>query len=218
MTGPAKIETTTGIRQGRRRGLLAQVVLFGLVGSTGCHHRRVQPLLLPPRTPVALVDLPDPEAPPAMVETQATKLLAVPTAVIVEKPRRVRKRAPKPTPAAQQPVTAATTPAKKAAESASAAPPAKTEPSVADIGALTVGGDQSPHALQEANELLAANERRLNSLGADAVKAQAGLVAKVRNFQKEAQQALASGDAEGAHTLATKGKLLLDDFDKAGTQ
>jgi len=36
----------------------------------------------------------------------------------------------------------------------------------------------------------------------------------VRNFRKDAQEALKSGDAEGAKTLATKAKLLLDDLEK----
>ena len=84
------------------------------------------------------------------------------------------------------------------------------------IGALTVGGEQSPRALQEASELLAANERRLSAINGEALKSQAELLGKVRNFQRDAQVALHSGDAEGAKTLATKGKLLLDDFDKAG--
>jgi ribosomal protein S20 len=39
-------------------------------------------------------------------------------------------------------------------------------------------------------------------------------VSKVRNFWKDAQDALKSGDAEGAKTLATKAKLLLDDLEK----
>ncbi len=38
-------------------------------------------------------------------------------------------------------------------------------------------------------------------------------MSNVRNFQKQAQQALKTGDAEGAKTLATKGKLLLDDLE-----
>ena len=39
-------------------------------------------------------------------------------------------------------------------------------------------------------------------------------VSKVKNFLKDAQDALKSGDAEGAKTLATKAKLLLDDLEK----
>ena len=217
MTGPAKIAGQTWTGDGRTRQVLALAVLVALGSGTGCHHKRVQPLLLPPRTSVALVDVPKPGAAPPLVETQATKLPAVPTAETVERPKRVKKRAPKPVPAAQQTAAVAAVAPKKAAETASAAQPTETEPAVAGIGALTVGGEQSPRALQQANELLASNEKRLNSLTAEAAKAQADLVAKVRNFQKEAQQALASGDAEGARTLATKGKLLLDDLDKVGS-
>ena len=202
----------------RLQRLLMGAVLAASLSTTGCHHRRVQPVLLPARTPVALAKVPDEGAPPPLVEAQAAKLPAVPTAQAIEKPRKVKKRTPKPAPVTQPPATVAATPAKKPTETATATPPAtKSEPAVTEIGALTVGGAQSPHALQQANELLASNEKRLNSLSADAVKAQAELVAKVRNFQKEAQQALTSGDAEGAQTLATKGKLLLDDFDKAGS-
>ena len=214
MTGPVK-HAVTATSKNRSPWLPGAATLVALMTTAGCHHRRLQPVLLPPRTPVALAKVPDPGAPP-LVEAQTTKLPSVPTADAVEKPKRVKRHAPKPTPVVQQPAAVTVAPTKKAPETASAAAPTKTEPAVAEIGALTVGGAQSPRALQQANELLASNERRLNSLSAEAVKAQAELVAKVRNFQKEAQQALASGDAEGAQTLATKGKLLLDDFDKAG--
>jgi ribosomal protein S20 len=39
-------------------------------------------------------------------------------------------------------------------------------------------------------------------------------VSRIRNFQRQAQEALSSGDVEGAMTLGTKAKLLLDDFEK----
>lgn len=216
MKGPVKITRAIQSGQRRRRQFVGVAGLVLILSTSGCHHRRLQPVLLPPRTPVALAEIPDPGAPP-LVEAQAAKLPAVPTVQLEEKPRRVKKRTPKPAPAAQQPATVVALAPKKPVETASVAPPVKAEPAVAEIGALTVGGEQSPHALQQANELLASNERRLSSLSIGAVKAQAELVAKVRNFQKEAQQALTSGDAEGAQTLATKGKLLLDDLDKAGS-
>ncbi len=197
-------------------GMLACAVL------TGCHHRQAQPVLLPPQTPVALIEVPEPNTPP-LVEAQSPKLPAVPTAQAV-KPGRVKKRSPKKTQDAgvQGTTTTATATgagqAKKPGEIAGTATAPKPDTSVVGIGALTVGGEQSPRAMQEASELAAANERRLNALSTDAVKAQADLVGKVRNFQREAQLALGSGDAEGAKTLATKGKLLLDDLEKGGSQ
>ena len=212
-----------GPRSGGRCGLA--LALAGAFALTGCHHaRRAQPVLLPPQTPVALVDVPAPQTAP-LVEAQSSALPAVPTAQAAGKPKKVKKRAAKPTaPVTTQQVAAAGTAGTKkptAGDTAvvtASAPAAKPDVAVAGIGALTVGGEQSPRALQEANELLASNERRLNSLSQDAVKAQAELVGKVRNFQKDAQVALASGDAEGAKTLAMKGKLLLDDFDTAQTK
>ena len=182
---------------------------------TGCHHHRAQPVLLPPQTPVALVEVPQPQSAPLVEPQQHAPLPAVPIAQGAGKPKKHKKRTVKtPAPAQQTVATAATQP-KRPVDTGAATAPAKPETPVAGIGALTVGGEQSPRALQDANELIASNERRLNGLGADAVKAQAELVAKVRNFEKDAQVALASGDAEGAKTLATKGKLLLDDFEKA---
>ncbi len=170
-------------------------------------------MLLPPQTPVALVPVPEPQSAP-LVEAQTPTLPAVPTAQSAGKPKRVKKRAPKPSASTQQAAANAAGQAKKPADAGGAVVVAKVDTPVVGIGALTVGGDQSPRALQEANELIASNERRLNGISSDAMKAQAELVGKVRNFQKEAQVAMASGDAEGAKTLATKGKLLLDDLDK----
>ncbi len=155
------------------------------------------------------------------METQPPTVPPVPMEQPAAKPKKAKKRAPKTAPTTAPPPVVATTspsPVKKPSEAAAAPALAKTDSAVAGIGALTVGGEQSPRALQEASELLASNERRLGAISGDAVKTQAELVGKVRNFQKEAQLALGTGDAEGAKTLATKGKLLLDDLDKGGSQ
>ena len=37
---------------------------------------------------------------------------------------------------------------------------------------------------------------------------------QIRNYLKQAQQALDNGDTDGAHSLATKAKLLLDELTK----
>ena len=62
--------------------------------------------------------------------------------------------------------------------------------------------------------MIAANEKRLSALPAQIVEEQKPQISKVKNFQRQAQEALNSGDAEGAKTLATKAKLLLDDLSK----
>ncbi len=54
----------------------------------------------------------------------------------------------------------------------------------------------------------------MNALPAQKAEEQKAQVSKVKNFLKDAQEALNTGDAEGAKTLATKAKLLLDDLEK----
>ena len=62
--------------------------------------------------------------------------------------------------------------------------------------------------------MIAANEKRLNALSAQIVEEQKAQISKVKTFQRQAQEASRSGDVEGAKTLATKAKLLLDDLSK----
>ncbi len=172
-----------------------------------------------------------------MVEAPKQKLPDVPVAAAATKPKKPRR---KPKPAAQTAQgtgqsagtqtgagAAGTAPggsgsgiggagAGAGPQMATAEPP-PNEAGIAALGALTPGGgDQSPRARQEASDLIAATEKRINALPKDTAKAQAAQINKVRNFLREAQSALRSGDAEGARTLAMKGKLLLDDVEKAG--
>jgi ribosomal protein S20 len=93
---------------------------------------------------------------------------------------------------------------------------ASTEPpdESSAIGALTSGGEANSRSQQEAADMIAANEKRLNALSAQIVEEQKAQISKVKTFQRQAQEALNSGDVEGAKTLATKAKLLLDDLSK----
>ena len=193
-----------------------------LLFSAGCHHRRVQPVLLPPQTPVALVPVPEPELP--TLQATETRLPAVPMAQVAAKPKKVKRRSGSSSAKSAAAGVSSSTPAGGAKQVENTPPvtelhaggqtPAQSEA----IGALSVGGEGNPRAQQEAAELIGANERRLAAVSGDTAKVQAELLSKVRNFQKEARQALESGDAEGAKTLATKGKLLLDDLEAAGSR
>jgi ribosomal protein S20 len=86
----------------------------------------------------------------------------------------------------------------------------------AAIGELTAGGAANPQAQQEAADLIAAIEKRLNEMPAQTLRKQRTQISKIRNFWQQARDALNSGDIEGAKTLGTKAKLLLDDLDKQG--
>jgi hypothetical protein len=174
---------------------------FGLtMGMAGCRQKPVLAPLPPVMAPVALVDIPEPDDLP-MVEEPPVKLPTVPVSTEAGKPKKRKKQPPKvvapPEPVPETQIASATAPSPDAA-----------------VGALTAGGETNPQTKQEAEELIASIDKRLNALPTQKVEEQKAQVAKVKNFWKDAQDALKSGDAEGAKTLATKAKLLLDDLEK----
>jgi ribosomal protein S20 len=176
------------------------MLCFGLtLGLGGCRHKTQLAPLPPVMSPVALEQIPEPDNLP-MVEVPQIKLGPVPVASNV-KPKRERK---KPLPKVM--------PAPEPAQVASA-PPLPT-PEETAIGALTAGGEANPQTKQEAADLIASSEKRVNALPAQKSEEEKSQVSKVKNFLRDAEDALKSGDAEGAKTLATKAKLLLDDLEK----
>jgi ribosomal protein S20 len=183
------------------RTLTSVMLCFGLtIGLGGCRHKAQVAILPAVLTPVALEEIPEPSNLP-MVEVPPVKLPPVPVVSDAGKPRRERKKpAPK------------TAPAPEPAQTASAAP--EPSPEETAIGALTAGGEANPQTKQEAADLITSSEKRLNALPAQKAEDEKAQVSKVKNFLKDAQDALKTGDAEGAKTLATKAKLLLDDLEK----
>jgi hypothetical protein len=184
------------------RTLASVTLCFGLtVGLGGCRHKTQIAILPAVLTPVALEDIPEPDNLP-MVAVQQSNLPPVPAVASAEKPRRERKR-PAPKAPAPEPV-----------QIASVAPPPPPSPEETAIGALTAGGEANPQTKQEAADLITSSEKRLSALPAQKAEDEKAQVSKVKNFLKDAQEALKTGDAEGAKTLATKAKLLLDDLEK----
>jgi ribosomal protein S20 len=178
--------------------LAGAMLCLGLtMGLSGCRHKPQVAPLPPVMSPVALLEIPEPEHLP-VVEVPQTKLPPVPYATNAKPKREKRKPAPKAPP--PEPVVA------------SVAPPPPPEETA--IGALTAGGEANPQTKQEAADLIASSEKRLNALSPQKAEDEKAQVSKVKNFLKDAQDALKSGDAEGAKTLATKAKLLLDDLEK----
>ena len=178
--------------------LAAAVVCAGLACAlSGCRHQRPQVPVLPAvLAPVPLATVPPPKEAPMLTPPEVT-LPPPPVAAAAASPKRERRRvAPKTTVAAPE----------------EAAPEPTTD--TATIGELTAGGAADPQAQQDATDLIVSIEKRLNALSAQTVKKQKSQINKVRNFWRQAQEALNSGDIEGAKTLATKAKLLLDDLDK----
>jgi hypothetical protein len=153
--------------------------------------------------PVELEPLPQ-EASTATVAEEVAELPDVPVASAAEKIQFTRRRPRTVAPA-------------NAAAGANAAPPQAAATDVPEaefsaIGDLTTGGEATPQTRQEAVDLIETTDKRLKALGSSVVSSHRSLIGKVKNFNQQAQRALASGDAEGAKTLALKGKLLLDDL------
>jgi pantothenate synthetase len=61
---------------------------------------------------------------------------------------------------------------------------------------------------------IAATERELNGISRNLSDQEKKTAGQIREYLKQAKEALASGDADGAHTLAAKAKVLLGEFDQ----
>lgn len=102
-----------------------------------------------------------------------------------------------------------------ASPAASGAPNMSSPSSSTPIGELTVGdsavGEQSRN---DTVNLIQDTERRLAQVKRPLSNEEQVTDNQIRTFLKQARQALNSGDTDGAHTLATKAKLLLDELTK----
>jgi len=170
-----------------------------MCGLQGCRHKTV--LLLPragSAPPIALETVPPPKELPVIASVSPPELQPLPAQTPA--PARRRRAAPPPP------------------KDAAAAPPVQVasapEPAAAAIGALSSGGTAMPESQQQAKDLIAGIVRRIAALPAKTADAQKSQVRQVKQFLDQAQQALNSGDADGAKNLATKAKLLLDDLEK----
>jgi hypothetical protein len=108
-------------------------------------------------------------------------------------------------------------PSSSSAQASAQAPaqPAPTPVATSPIGQLTTGdsaiGERTKH---ETADLIGETEQGLNAIKRALSNEEKTTVAQIRTFLKQAQQALDNGDTEGAHGLATKAKLLLDELTK----
>jgi hypothetical protein len=93
--------------------------------------------------------------------------------------------------------------------------PADWREQASPIGQLTTGDS----AMGEKNQARDGGSDRRTEQGLNGIKRSLSTeekvtAAQIRNYLKQAQQALDNGDTDGAHLLATKAKLLLDELTK----
>jgi hypothetical protein len=96
---------------------------------------------------------------------------------------------------------------KRRPDEASAAPEVAPNPEVSAIGQLS-SGDPANFRLQTENSI-ATIEQGLNGINRNLNDQEKKTADQIREFVKEAKAALASGDVQGAHTLAAKAQVLL---------
>ncbi len=186
-------------------GLILLVALSSGVGCSRLHlpfrkstpHQAQAPVVQPkPVTPAPVVApapvVPAP-APPAPV-------LAPETVPTTPKPKKTHVR----THHAKLPkkiVTDSATPANGA--SAASSP----------IGLLSAGdSSENPDLRQQTLVLIASAERRLKTVNATIAASKRTTIAQIHLFLTQARQALAINDLQGANTLATKAKILVDEL------
>jgi len=102
-------------------------------------------------------------------------------------------------------------------QSAQAVPPQPlgTVGTPSPIGQLTTGDSaMGEKAKRETGDLIGGTEQGLNAIKRSLSTEEKVTATQIRTFLKQAQQALDNGDTDGAHTLATKAKLLLDELTK----
>jgi outer membrane biosynthesis protein TonB len=143
-------------------------------------------------------------------------------------PKKVRHKVkptpPKPADTAQNSTSAPTSSSQPG--SSSSGPQGSGQPAVAQqtaanvgtgspIGQLTTGdsalGERTKH---ETADLIGETQQGLSGIKRPLSSEEKVTATQIRTYLKLAQQALDSGDTDGAHTLATKAKLLLDELTK----
>jgi hypothetical protein len=171
---------------------------------TGCFHKtqQTQVQALAPSVNAAPSAAPKPE--PAAVELP-------PSAATIPSQPITADANSKPRQAAKPPVKRQKSTSKNTEQAANTAPQAGNEsPGVSAIGQLSSGdpSDQSDQR-RETVDSIAATERGLNGIGRALSDSEQKTAAQIREFLKQAREALNTGDVDGAHTLAAKAKVLL---------
>ncbi|SEC46326.1 hypothetical protein [Terriglobus roseus] len=178
-------------RKARRQCLRIFVSACALVSLAGCH-RKVVVVAAPPPPPVEMVSVPPPTHPSEPMPEEP--VIASPTLPLpvppVRRPQPPRRR-PTPVPPTQTAVVA---------------------PPPMDLGSLTTGGESTNTALrQQTDDLLKAQTRRLNAIPTSIIALHTEQIEQARLFLKQANDAWTKLDIEGARTLATKAKVVLDE-------
>jgi hypothetical protein len=155
---------------------------------------------VPPAKPatVSPADLP----PPVIGDTEPKPAPAETASKPPEPPKKPVHHPKKPaTPAANTQTTQ---------EAANVNPAPAGAPAVSAIGQLSAGDSGDLRTVTE--DTIASTEKGMNGITRSLNDAETKTAAQIREFLKQAREALHTGDVDGAHTLAVKAKVLLTEL------
>jgi outer membrane biosynthesis protein TonB len=167
---------------------------------TACFHKTHKTQVPPLAPPVVVTPAPAPEPAPTVPPPPVVTVPTQPAAPETTTTTPPQQPPPKPPVKHKKPVN-------KNVQQAS-----NGSPGVSAIGQLS-SGDPSDLRWQTGNSI-AATERGLNNIGRKLNDQEMKTAAQIREFLKQARAALASGDVDGAHTLALKAKVLLGELSR----
>lgn len=175
--------------------------LFPLL-LTGCFHRHPAQV-----RPVA----------PAVVEKSAPQPVPAPQDTVVPQPVAPAQPAASPQNTAQTPAQTVETPKppvhhKRPVNHNTQQASNGAASGVSAIGQLSAGS--SNDQARQAADSLGWTERALNGINRKLSDPEAKTAARIREYIKQGRAALATGDADGAHTLAVKARILLGELTK----
>ncbi len=191
----------------------ALVLLTALVA--GCRHKAKTTLPAAAQAPVVPVsqsakNVPPPQMPPPELPNVAPLEATNAPSTAKPKPHTTMHRKPKPateTPAAGQ----ATAKDQTTTEQASNGVVSDISP----IGQLSAGGESANVPTQnQILDAINATEKGLNDIHRSLSKEEQTTVAQIKTFLAKAKDALNQDDLDGANTLVTKAKVLLDELTK----
>ncbi len=183
-------------------------LLASLVLVQGCDHKTQMAQTQPLAPPIVDTPLPKPatvspaDLPPPVVGPATPPKPAAEPPKPAEAPKKPVRHAKKPTASAPAP----------AVETAQTTPPAANPgaPSVSAIGQLS--GGASGDLRSETEEAINATDKGVNAITRSLNDTELKTAAQIREFLRQAREALTSGDVDGAHILANKAKVLLTEL------
>jgi outer membrane biosynthesis protein TonB len=181
--------------------LPAKIVVWLLpLFLSACHRQQavVQPLAPP------VVDNPPP--PPSTTPVN----LPPPVVTIPPEPTKTAPTPPPPKPSTKHKKQKSTPPANTANGTTEEAANPAPNPGVSAIGQLS-SGDPAGYK-KETEDLIATTDHGLSGITRTLNDTERKIADLIREDLKEAKEALASGDVDGAHTLAEKAKVLLQEL------